>query len=63
MILIDGKKAAAELREELKKEVSELKTKYKKVPGLTVILIGDISSVPRFGKKRLILFKNGSVKR
>ena len=30
MILIDGKKAAAELREELKKEVAELKIKYKK---------------------------------
>jgi len=43
MILIDGKKAAAELREELKKEVSELKSKYKKVPGLTVILIGDLA--------------------
>ena len=43
MILIDGKKAAAELREELKKEVSELKTKYNKVPGLTVILIGDMT--------------------
>ena len=27
MILIDGKKAAAELREELKKEVSDLKAK------------------------------------
>ena len=43
MILIDGKKAAAELREELKKEVSELKSKYNKVPGLTVILIGDMA--------------------
>ena len=42
MILIDGKKAAAELREELKKEVSDLKEKYNKVPGLTVILIGDL---------------------
>ena len=28
MILIDGKKEAALLREELKKEVSSLKTKY-----------------------------------
>ena len=37
MILIDGKKAAAELREELKKEVLELKSKYNKAPGLTVI--------------------------
>ena len=43
MILIDGKKIAAELREELKKEVSELKTKYNKIPGLTVILIGDMA--------------------
>ena len=43
MILIDGKKVAADLREELKKEVSELKKKYDKVPGLTVILIGDMA--------------------
>ena len=43
MILIDGKKEAAELREKLKKEVSELKSKYNKVPGLTVILIGDMT--------------------
>ena len=43
MILIDGKKIAAELREELKKEVSELKSKYNKAPGLTVILIGDMA--------------------
>ena len=43
MILIDGKKAAAELREELKQEVAELKTKYNRVPGLTVILIGDMA--------------------
>ena len=33
MILIDGKKAAAELREELKHEVTGLKAKYNKVPG------------------------------
>ena len=43
MILIDGKKEAANLREELKKEVSDLKKKYNKVPGLTVILIGDLA--------------------
>ena len=43
MILIDGKKIAAELREELKQEVSELKIRYNKVPGLTVILIGDMA--------------------
>ena len=43
MILIDGKKIAAELREELKQEVTELKTKHNKIPGLTVILIGDMA--------------------
>ena len=43
MILIDGKKIAAELREELRKEVVELKAKYNKIPGLTVILIGDMA--------------------
>ena len=43
MILIDGKKAAAELREELRLEVIELKNKFNKIPGLTVILIGDLA--------------------
>ncbi len=43
MILIDGKKEAKELREDLKTEVSELKKKYNKVPGLSVILIGDMA--------------------
>ena len=32
MILIDGKKIAAELREELKKEVLILKEKHSKIP-------------------------------
>ena len=43
MILIDGKKVAAELREELKQEVLSLKSKYNKIPGLTVILIGEMA--------------------
>ena len=43
MILIDGKKEAALLREELKNEVLALKKKFNKVPGLTVILIGDMA--------------------
>ena len=43
MILIDGKKIAAELREELRQEVVELKAKCNKIPGLTVILIGDMA--------------------
>ena len=40
-MLIDGKKIAADIREELKKSVLELKSKYNAVPGLTVILVGE----------------------
>ncbi|RPG03574.1 MAG: bifunctional methylenetetrahydrofolate dehydrogenase/methenyltetrahydrofolate cyclohydrolase [Pelagibacteraceae bacterium TMED246] len=42
MTLIDGKQIAADLRKELKKEILNLKSKYNKIPGLTVILIGDM---------------------
>ncbi len=41
MIIIDGKKTAADLRSNLKNEVDNLKKKFNKVPGLTVILIGE----------------------
>ena len=41
MIIIDGKKIAADLRLNLKTEVDNLKKKFNKVPGLTVILIGE----------------------
>jgi len=40
-MIIDGKKTAAELREELKKKVEELKSTYNATPGLTVILVGE----------------------
>ena len=40
-MIVDGKKIAAELREELKKKIVELKSKYDSVPGLTVILVGE----------------------
>jgi len=40
-MIIDGKKVAAELREELKKKVADLKSKHSTVPGLTVILVGE----------------------
>ena len=41
MIIIDGKKTAADLRLNLKNEVDDLKKKFNRVPGLTVILIGE----------------------
>ena len=40
-MIIDGKKEAQLLRDEIKKEIESLKSKNNKVPGLTVILIGD----------------------
>ena len=40
-MIIDGKKTAAELREELKKKIVELKSTYNAVPGLTLILVGE----------------------
>ena len=42
-MIIDGKKEAAILREEIKKEISSIKSKTNKIPGLTVILIGEFA--------------------
>ncbi len=40
-MIIDGKKVAAELRNNLKKNIAKLQSSYKAVPGLTVILVGE----------------------
>ena len=40
-MIIDGKKASALLRKELKEKVNKLKSTYNAVPGLTVILVGE----------------------
>jgi methylenetetrahydrofolate dehydrogenase (NADP+)/methenyltetrahydrofolate cyclohydrolase len=40
-ILIDGKKTAAEIKEELKKEIQSLISEGKQVPGLVTILVGE----------------------
>ena len=42
-MILDGKKEAALLREEIKREISEIKKKTNKSPGLSVILIGDFA--------------------
>lgn len=41
MILIDGKKVAAEIRNELKEKITRLKAEGKNVPGLVTIIVGD----------------------
>ena len=40
-MIINGKKVAADLKEELKKKLVKLKSSYNAVPGLTVILVGE----------------------
>ena len=42
-MIIDGKKEAALLRDEIKREIESIKLKTNKIPGLTVILIGDFA--------------------
>ena len=41
-MIIDGKKEAETLREEIKKEIISIKKKTSRVPGLVVILVGDL---------------------
>lgn len=41
MILIDGKKIAADIRNELKEKISNLKAAGKNVPGLVAIIVGE----------------------
>jgi len=41
MILIDGKRTAKEIREELKADIQKLNDEGKSVPGLVAILVGD----------------------
>ena len=41
-MIIDGKKESEILRDEIKKEIISIKNKTNKVPGLSVILIGDL---------------------
>ena len=44
----------AEVPEEIKKEIDSLKSKNNKVPGLTVILIGDFAPSQIYVKKNYI---------
>ena len=52
MMIIDGKKEAALLREEIKKEILLLKEKTKKAPSLSVILIGDYATSQIYVKNK-----------
>ena len=51
-MIIDGKKTAEKLREDLKKKIIDLKSTFNSVPGLTVILIGDDPASKIYVKKK-----------
>ena len=51
-MIIDGKKEAAILRDEIKKEIESLKSKTKKTPSLSVILIGDFPASQIYVKNK-----------
>ncbi|SVD65108.1 uncharacterized protein METZ01_LOCUS417962, partial [marine metagenome] len=40
--IIDGKKIAQHLRDDLKKEIIELQNKHGNVPGLAVVQVGNV---------------------
>ena len=43
-IIINGKMIAADLRNQLKNEIIELKNKYDDVPGLAVVQVGNVAA-------------------
>ena len=51
-MIIDGKKEAQLLREEIKKEIDSIKSKNNKAPSLTVILIGDFAPSQLYVKNK-----------
>ncbi|MCU7489886.1 MAG: bifunctional methylenetetrahydrofolate dehydrogenase/methenyltetrahydrofolate cyclohydrolase FolD [Ignavibacteria bacterium] len=53
MNLIDGKKVASEIKEELKKDVSRLKEEGRRVPGLVTILVGDSPASQSYVKSKV----------
>ena len=40
--IINGKEIAQDLRDNLKKEITELKKKYGNIPGLAVVQVGSV---------------------
>ena len=42
--IIDGKEIAQNLRNSLKNEIAQLKSKFNKVPGLAVVQVGNVAA-------------------
>ena len=42
--ILDGKKVSQKLKEQLKVEIDNIKLKFKRVPGLAVIQVGNVAA-------------------
>ena len=42
--IIDGKKISQKLKDNLKIEIEEIKNRFKRVPGLAVVQVGDVAA-------------------
>ena len=56
--IIDGTAISAQIRQELKLNVDELKARYDTLPGLAVILVGDRRDSASYVVSDYLLYKN-----
>ena len=61
-ILINGKEIAQNLRNELKKEIDNLKSKIGKTPGLAVVQVGDVAASSVYVKAKTKSAKEVGIK-
>ncbi len=59
--LIDGKKIAAAIHEEIKLEVAEMKAKYGKVPGIATVLVGERKDSQSYVKSKKKACKHAGI--
>ncbi len=60
--IIDGKKIAQKLKDNLKTEIESLKTKFKSVPGLAVIQVGEVAASSVYVKAKTKAAKEVGIK-
>ena len=62
MIIIDGKATTQKIRQRLTEEVSNLKEKYNKIPGLAVIIVGDDAASKVYVNNKIKACKDVGIK-
>ena len=61
-IIIDGKEISKKLREDLNKEIKDLKKKYNAVPGLAVVQVGNVAASSVYVKAKTKSAKEVGIK-